>query len=227
MVIDSTGTYYSQSTVAAGDSASSTQAKKEMGKEDFLNLLVTQLKFQDPLNPMDSQQFSAQLAQFSSLEQLTNMNTTLGEIHNSMPTGENNNIIDYIGKTVKTNNSKIAISDGTVGSSVYYLDDKADVSISILNSAGVEVRNIKEGLKDSGEYTISWDGLDNKGKKLDDGIYSIEIRAINESGADVSAYAYFSGEVTGVTNGNKTPYLMVGGCLVSPEDVIEITKTNV
>lgn len=226
MVIDSTGTYYSQSTVAAGDSMSSAQAKQEMGKEDFLNLLVTQLKYQDPLNPMDSQQFSAQLAHFSSLEQLTNMNTRLGEIQNLIPSGKNENIIDYIGKTVKTNNSKIAISDGTAGSSVYYLDGKADVSISILNSAGVGVRNIQEGLKDSGEHTINWDGLDNNGKKLDNGIYSIEITAINENGADVSAYAYFSGEVTGVTNGNENPYLMVGGCLVSPEDVVEITKTN-
>lgn len=106
MVIDSTGTVNTQSGITGDDSSAYTKTKKEMGKDDFLNLLVTQLKYQDPLNPMQSAEFSAQLAQFSSLEQLTNMNTTLSGIQSSLTANKQDNILDYIGKTVKTSDDK-------------------------------------------------------------------------------------------------------------------------
>ncbi|MBU1052895.1 MAG: hypothetical protein KKC46_03565 [Proteobacteria bacterium] len=102
MIVDST--YYNQLSGTGDSSSASTQAKKEMGKDEFLNLLVTQLKYQDPLNPMEGQEFSAQLAQFSSLEQLTNMNSTLSGIQNSLSASNQDNLLDYIGKTVKTIN---------------------------------------------------------------------------------------------------------------------------
>nr|CBX30122.1 hypothetical protein N47_D29310 [uncultured Desulfobacterium sp.] len=77
-----------------------------MGKDEFLNLLVTQLKYQDPLNPMEGQEFSAQLAQFSSLEQLTNMNTTLTGIKDSVGEKKQDNLLDYIGKNIKTSDDE-------------------------------------------------------------------------------------------------------------------------
>jgi flagellar basal-body rod modification protein FlgD len=100
MIVDSA--YYNQLSGTGDNSSTSTHAKKDMGKDEFLNLLVTQLKYQDPLNPMEGQEFSAQLAQFSSLEQLTNMNTTLSGIKSSVSENNQDNLIDYIGKTIKT-----------------------------------------------------------------------------------------------------------------------------
>lgn len=106
MIVNSMGAYSQQSNVTGDDSSAYTQVKKELGKNEFLNLLVTQLKYQDPLNPMQSTDFSAQLAQFSSLEQLTNMNSTLSGIQSSLAANKQDNILDYIGKTVKTSDDK-------------------------------------------------------------------------------------------------------------------------
>lgn len=106
MIVNSMGVYSQQSNVTGDDSSAYTQVKKELGKNEFLNLLVTQLKYQDPLNPMQSTDFSAQLAQFSSLEQLTNMNSTLSGIQSSLTANKQDNILDYIGKTVKTSDDK-------------------------------------------------------------------------------------------------------------------------
>ena len=106
MIIDSTGTYYNQLSGTGSDSSASVKAKKDMGKDEFLNLLVTQLKYQDPLNPMGGQEFSAQLAQFSSLEQLTNMNTTLTGIKDSVGEKKQDNLLDYIGKNIKTSDDE-------------------------------------------------------------------------------------------------------------------------
>lgn len=218
------GTDYQQSAVTATDSSTSVKAKKDLGKDDFLNLLVAQLKYQDPLNPMESQEFSAQLAQFSSLEQLFGMNETLLEIQKSLSANENENILDYIGKVVKTSDNTVSVKDGIIDSSLYSLNASADVNISVYDALGSEIRSINAGLKEAGEYSVDWDGRNNRGNMVGDGVYTIKINAADESGASVSADVYRTGEVTGVTHQNSIPYLMIGEKLVLPDEVIEISK---
>jgi len=82
-------------------------AKKTMGKEDFLKLFTTQLKAQDPLSPMDSAQFTAQLAQFSSLEQLTNINTGLKDLLTLQNSLQNTLTTGMIGKRVRTSDDVV------------------------------------------------------------------------------------------------------------------------
>jgi len=224
MYTNSLGTDYQQSAVIGADSSASVKAKKDLGKDDFLKLLVTQLKHQDPMNPMESQEFSAQLAQFSSLEQLFGMNKTLMDIQKNLSANENENILDYIGKVVKTSDNKVSITGGIIDSSVYSLNSSADVNISVYDALGSEIRSISAGLKSPGEYSIGWDGRDNRGNMVGDGVYTIKINAADQTGASVSADVYHTGEVTGVTHQNSIPYLMVGKKLVLPDEVIEITK---
>jgi len=224
MYTNSLGTDYQQSAVIGADSSGSVKAKKDLGKDDFLNLLVTQLKHQDPMNPMQSQEFSAQLAQFSSLEQLFGVNEALQAIQKSLEASKNENILDYIGKVVKTGGNGVSVTGGIIDSSVYSLNSSADVNISIYDAQGAEIRSIKAGLKAPGEYSIGWDGRDNKGNKVGDGVYTIKINATDQTGASVSANVYHTGEVTGVTHKGGIPYLMVGKKLVLPDEVIEITK---
>ncbi len=224
MYTNSLGTDYQQSAVTGADSSASVKAKKDLGKDDFLNLLVTQLKHQDPMNPMESQEFSAQLAQFSSLEQLFGVNEALQAIQKSLEASKNENILDYIGKVVKTSGNGVSVTGGISDSSVYSLNSSADVNISIYDALGSEIRSIKVGLKAPGEYSVSWDGRDNRGNIVGDGVYSIKINATDQTGASVSANVYHTGEVTGVTHQGGIPYLMVGKRLVLPDEVIEITK---
>lgn len=207
-----------------------TSEKKEpedkTGMNQFLTMLVAQLKNQDPMNPMDGTDFTAQLAQFSSLEQQFNMNDNLAEIQAALSAQEKGNVIDYIGKTVRTKDNTIVAKDGQADSGIYTLTDRADVTVHIYDDHGLEVRKIDKGWQDSGEYDLAWDGRDNSGERVVDGTYSFEIEAKDEQDLFVSYNAYVTGEVTGVTYKNGIPYLMIGERSVSPSNILEVTKTE-
>jgi len=219
MIIDQLG-------ATSAETSAYVNPKNNLGRDEFLTLLITQLKNQDPLSPLESADFTAQLAQFSSLEQLFGMNETLANIQNTLRTQESGNVLDYIGKLVKTRDNTIFVKDGTMESNAYILEDRADVTIFVHNSEGVEVRRIYAGWKEAGEHDLAWDGKDNYGHMVGDGIYFFEVEAIDENGFIVPYNAYLTGEVTGVTYQNSIPYLMIGNKLVAVENIIEITKNN-
>ncbi len=219
MIIDAIGSYTPEG------SPPDTEPKKELGRNEFLTLLVAQLKHQDPLNPLEGTEFTAQLAQFSSLEQLFNVNDTLIDIQGRLGLQENGNVLDYIGKMVKTNDNTIFVKEGKMDSGAYTLEDRADVTISVYNELGLEVRTFYEGWKDAGEHALNWDGRDHSGNMVGDGTYTFEVKAINENGFPVPHNAYLTGEVTGVTYQGGIPYLMIGNQWVTPENIIEVTKT--
>ena len=219
MFIDALGTY-------PESAPTYTSPEKELGREQFLTLLVAQLKNQDPLSPLESADFTAQLAQFSSLEQLFGMNESLRDIQEALAAQESGNVLDYIGRSVKTLDNSIFVKDGTMDSNVYDLQDRAEVTISIRDDEGLEIRTIYAGWQDAGEHELVWDGKDNKGSMVDDGIYTFELEAMDEEGFIVPYDTYLVGEVTGVTYYGGNPFLMIGNKLVAPENVIEVTKNE-
>jgi flagellar basal-body rod modification protein FlgD len=212
--------------IPSWETSEKTEPEDETGMNQFLTMLVAQLKNQDPLNPMDGTDFTAQLAQFSSLEQQFNMNDNLAEIQAALSAQEKGNVIDYIGKTVRTKDNTFVAKDGQADSGIYTLADRADVTVHIYDTQGLEVRKIDRGWQDAGEYDLAWDGRDNSGEPVVDGTYSFEIQAKDEQDLFVSHNAYVSGEVTGVTYKNGIPYLMIGERTVSPSNVMEVTKTQ-
>jgi len=203
---------------------SQTKLKETLGRDDFLILLVAQLKHQDPLNPLDGTDFTAQLAQFSSLEQLFTANDRLTDISESMDLQKTGDVLDYIGKTVKTTDNTILVENGETAPGAYNLEDKADVTVFILNADGLEVRRIYEGWQNAGEHDLVWDGRDNDGRMVDDGVYTFELEARDKEGFVVPYNTYLTGEVTGVTYERGMPYLMVGNNLVSPSSVVEVGR---
>ena len=218
MYIEGLGTTY-------GETSSYTTTKK-LDQEDFLKLLFEQLKHQDPLNPMESTEFTAQLTQFSSLEQLFAMNENLTGIQTMLSNQDRENLLELIGKTVKADDNTILIKDGGSASGSYLLQDRANVTISIYDSNGFEIRTLNLGTQDAEEYDVEWDGRDESGDIVEDGIYTFEVIAKDDAGNYVTASTYTSGEVTGVTYQYGIPYLMIGDILVSTNNtIIEVTKT--
>jgi len=213
--------------IPSWETSETTEPEDKTGMNQFLTMLVAQLQNQDPLNPMDGTDFTAQLAQFSSLEQQFQMNDNLASIQAALTAGEKGTVIDYIGKTVKTADNTILANDGQADSAVYTLSDRAEVTIHIYDDQGLEVRKIHKGWQDADEYEVAWDGRDNNGEPVSDGTYRFEIEAKDEQGLFVSYKAYTTGEVTGVTYKTGIPYLMVGDRIVSPENIVEVTKTQV
>jgi flagellar basal-body rod modification protein FlgD len=204
----------------------SSKSEDDLGMNQFLTMLVAQLKNQDPLNPLDGTDFTAQLAQFSGLEQQFKMNEYLADIHEAISAREKGNILDYIGKTIKTYDNTICLNEGQMDSSSYELEHAASVTFTIYNEDGVEVRKIYEGWQDAGEHDLDWDGRDNAGAMVDDGVYTVEVEARDEEGSLVRCNAYVTGEVTGITYVSGSPYLMIGNKVVSPDNIVEVGESG-
>lgn len=200
-----------------------TSREKELGRDSFLRLLVSQLKHQDPLNPMESSEFTAQLAQFSSLEQLFNINDNL-EIMKETKNGQiPENLLDYIGKEVKSAENAITVYDGKASGGSYTLAAPGDVFISILDGEGSEVRTIYKRDQAPGEYNFYFDGKDDMGNPVPDGAYSFAVAAVDSQGSPIVVNSGLSGKVSAVTYQDDIPYLIVGDHLINPEAVTEIS----
>jgi flagellar basal-body rod modification protein FlgD len=223
MAIDTISNYLGGTSVVAGaSSAANASAEDEsLGRNDFLTLLVTQLQNQDPLNPMESQDFSAQLAQFSSLEQLFDVNESLATIHETIAANEKENALDYVGMEVKAAGNTLYKDADNMDQGSYYIEDDAEVIISIYDSNGLEIRQIQAGFQDKGEHDLDWDGRDENGNIMDDGIYTYGISASDQAGSSVHSTTYSKGKVTGVSSQYGQTYLIIGERLLEPDSVLE------
>ncbi len=204
------------------DAGAETSREKELGRDAFLKLLVAQLQHQDPLNPMESSDFTAQLAQFSSLEQLFTVNDNLEVIKESNNEQIPENLLDYIGKEVKSAENNITLYDGKSSKGSYALAAPADVIINIFDSQGSEIRTIYKQDQDPGEYNFYFDGKDSLGYPAPDGDYNFSVQAVDNQGSPVVVDSGLSGKVTAVTYQGDIPYLVVGDQLLSPQAVTEV-----
>ncbi len=197
-----------------------TPVKKDvLGKEDFLKMLTAQMKFQNPLEPMKDNEFIGQMTQFSSLEQLQNMNDLLGQntqwnmllsqtINNTMATS-------LIGKTVTADASVTTVGDGTVtpitfSSGVFALNG----TITIYNAEGEVVRTLPLAQMTAGDHSISWNGKDANGNDLADGNYSFQVDLRDANGQSVPADSYTRGVVEGVEYIEGQAYLLIEGGMI-------------
>ena len=202
-------------------------AKAVLGKEDFLKLLVEQLKNQDPLNPMESTEFTAQLAQFSSLEQLTNMNESLKYSQLYQSSINNAQAVNFIGKTVKATGDSISVKDGMSNQIQFDLARDAEtVNIHIYDSSDNLVKTINCDSLSDGEQSIAWDGTNDDGETVSDGTYTFEVSAADAGGETIEASTYMTVVVTGVTFKEGNAYLLAGDIEISMNDVIEVTEGN-
>jgi len=201
-----------------------------MGKEDFLKLLTTQLQYQDPLSPADPKDFVAQLSQFSSLEQLINLNTTMGNLSTSFQTLQSSQQmsqgLSLLGKTVQAQGNIFTVSSGTPGELSSVLGGAASkVTVSIADSSGKVVRTLDLGSKPSGACDISWDGKDSNGNKVADGTYSFSVNAVDSKGAAVTTATLVSGTVEEVLQNSGTVYLKINGRLTTLDNIISIDES--
>nr|MBN2278335.1 hypothetical protein [candidate division Zixibacteria bacterium] len=208
-----------------------TGSLKELGKDDFLQLLITKMTHQDPLDPMDDEAFIADLAQFSSLEQMSNINESLSESLNwdylQMQTINNTMATSLIGKDVEATFSGVYLdSDNTpmIGYTTTQYADKVTITISDIN--GSVVRTITEEDVAAGSNTIVWDGKDDDGERLDDGYYQVEISAIDASGGSFDPSTFIQGRVDGVVYRDGSAYLKVGGLEIPLSGVNSISESD-
>jgi len=200
--------------------AEKTKNDDDLGMNDFLTMLVAQLQHQDPLNPMESQDFTAQLTQFSHLEAQFKSNSILESIAESLSLQTGKSAEDYLDKYVTAAVDTIDVTNSTATGGFYTLEEAAQVSVTIYDKEGKLVQTIDAGQKEAGSYSVNWDGKDGDGNVLKDGTYKFYVEALTSSGYS-PVNTSVSGKVDSIMYQGDKQYLVVQGVLVSPESVVE------
>jgi flagellar basal-body rod modification protein FlgD len=213
------------SIAGSGTSSAAAAATKTMGKDAFLTLLIAQLQHQDPLNPADSTEFTAQLAQFSSLEQLSTINENLDTLKLYQASGNNAQAVSFIGKNIVSKGQTLPVTSGQPAACEFELGaDAKRVVVSIYDPAGNFVKDLQAtGLK-AGKQSLSWDGKDRSGNTVADGSYRFEVQAEGTNGQTVDVTTFSKGTVTGVTFEDGVTYLIVGRSKVAIGDVTQVSQ---
>ncbi|WP_374594902.1 flagellar hook assembly protein FlgD [Sphingosinicella sp.] len=160
------------------DSSNTVTQKTQLDQSDFLKLLTTQLKNQDPLKPVENEAFVAQMAQFSSLSGITEMNTKLGSILDSLNNNQLSTATGLVGKYVLTSGTK-AVPDGTgaVYGAITIPEGATDTTVAIKDSTGATIRTLKLGAVEDGVHEFAWDGKNDAGEAVEPGPVTIEATA--------------------------------------------------
>lgn len=192
----------------------------------FLKLMVAQLKNQDPLNPVDSTQFTGQIAQFSSLEQQINSNNYLSQLVQQRDFGQQTLATSYLGKVVLAPGNSIATSGGTSEFAYNLSATAAKVDITITDKDGNVVRNVG-GDGTTGNHIVTWDGNDDSGKPVPAGTYTIAVKATDSAGTVVTSKTLVYGQVASILNDNGTSSLIMSdGRQINLEDVLAVTSLS-
>ena len=189
----------------------------------FLLLLTTQLQYQDPLEPLDTNQFTEQLVQFSGVEQSIKTNDKLEELIALQSGNQLGQAVSYIGKTIKVESSQLWLEDG--GTTILYgLSQQAqETSITVLDQNGKAVR-VFTGDTTPGLHEIEWDGTDGSGGQLPEGVYTMVVNATDANGETISTASGMLGRVTGVEFQEDDLLLSVGDLLLPIDQVLAISE---
>lgn len=198
--------------------ALSEATSQNLGKNDFLKLLTTQLQNQDPSSPMKGKDFAAQLAQFSSVEQLTNISGQIedqGKSDGALAQSINDSIAtDLIGREVKTSGNTIQwTGEGEATFGIDLERPASEATVTIRDAGGNAVRTqTLENVSKSDE--ITWSGTSDGGGQLPEGTYSVDVNATSEDGDSVQGTVQLEGTVDRVTLKNGGTSLRIGGAQV-------------
>ena len=198
--------------------------KQELGKDQFLQLLVTQLKYQDPLDPMKNDAFIAQTAQFSALEQMQQVNeniTMQSGLHRQVV---NASTVQYIGKSVLAPGNTIELTAGQPAQFGADVPTAANLTVDITDRFGRVVDTLQLSTDQADRLEIEWDGHDANNQPLPSGTYGFKIKGINSLGDTVLPVALMKGKVSGVSYQGDKAMLSVNGKLIAPTEVLAATN---
>ncbi|MFT4977053.1 MAG: flagellar basal-body rod modification protein FlgD [Myxococcota bacterium] len=204
-------------------SAPMAQEADLMGQDTFLQLLTTQLQNQDPLNPQSNEEFVAQLAQFSSLEQLVGLNDSVDNLYLATASMNNASMTQLLGREVVAWSDEFHY-DGEGSVEIGY-EASADVSsaeITITDEDGSVVWSGPMGSLDEGEGSYSWDGTDQSGNTVGEGVYSFSITGQDSNGDDIEVVGQLAGEIDGMSYASGAPVPSISGVEIGLSDIIRV-----
>lgn len=222
--VNPTGLAYDSANAAARNLIDETQ-------ERFLTLLITQLKNQDPLNPLDNAEVTSQIAQLSTVNGITQLNNTLLALSGQLDVSQSMQAAALIGKGVLVPGEKIKLGTSNDDPSVReatpfgidLISGASEITVTIVDANGKAVRTIKVDPQDSaGVLSLTWDGKDDAGADVPDGAYRVKVSAVDADGKAVPAEALTYGKVQSVAYTAEGLRLDLG--LAGPVSLLDIRK---
>lgn len=197
-----------------------TYGSSDLGKDAFLQLLVTQLQNQDPLNPQKNEEFVAQLAQFSSVEQLSNANEALQSLYLAMSSMNNASMTQLLGKEVTAYGDTFHYDGAGPQTLEWESSGSAEnVTLTITDSSGKVVYTDSLGNIDAGRGSVTWDGSSIEGTAAE-GDYTFTVTAVGQS--DVEIQTLISGEVDGMDFSSGSPVPSINGVDIDLANIIDV-----
>lgn len=205
-----------------------TTGNNQLGKDAFMTLLLTQMKNQDPTNPLKSHEMAAQLAQFTQLEKLNNISDGITGLRKDAEPDRNFQALAFIGKTITTDNSKVSRADTESTHHIRFsLGADAQVAKMVVkDAAGNPVRNLEFKNLKTGKQDLEWNGLTDDGSKAPAGEYTVSIAATGSNGRGLAVDMKIEGVISGVNFTPQGPQLMVGKQIVNMSDVKSISDSQ-
>jgi len=215
--------------VSAATQAASAPTKIAEGKlaenfDNFLKLLTTQLQYQDPLSPIEANDFVSQLVQFSQVEQSINTNKNLEKLLGLQQGNLTSVGIDYIGKTVEADSDLGNLANGKAEFSYDLKQNAASTAIAIVDEKGHAVATF-QGDTGAGRHDFVWDGKDGDGNTLPDGAYRFVVAALDKDGGQIGTAITATSKVTGVENGENGLLLVFDKIKVPFEKIKSVRET--
>jgi flagellar basal-body rod modification protein FlgD len=221
------------STASTGNGTSTTNATSQLDLNnqiagnfnEFLGLLTTQLQNQDPLSPMDTNQFTQQLVEFASVEQQINMNTNLQTLVTLQQTAQDSQALGFVGQTVTVNGSTAALATGGQAQWTYNPTTPATATFTVTNSSGQTVFT-QAGTVQPGSQQFTWNGQNNNGQQQPAGNYTLNITATSANGQSVAVPTTVTGVVQSVDLSKNPPELNIGGQNYTVSQIVNVTQSS-
>ncbi|HXP76775.1 MAG TPA: flagellar hook assembly protein FlgD [Stellaceae bacterium] len=210
---------------STGSTSSSDASLLGSNLNTFLTLLTTQLKNQDPTSPMDTNQFTQQLVEFSGVEQQINTNNNLQSLISLQTSSETIAALPMVGKTIQYNESTAPLSNGQA-SFTYTLPTNAAAANVLVEDANGNIVYQTTADTSAGSHSFLWNGQNVAGTTSPDGAYSLAIVAADATGKAISATVTANGTVDGVSVDNNVPTFNVGGVKVPMSDLLTVQPSS-
>ena len=196
-------------------------AVEELGSEVFLRLLVTQLQSQDPTSPTQNEDFVAQLAQFTTLEQATNSTDLLQQLVDQRSELD---IVSLLGRDIVTKGDILTLGTDNQPVLSYVLDeDTRQVTVKILDKNDQVIRNLEVAqIQKAGNHQVVWDGLNNNGERAPEGPYQYVIQALNEKVKEVNVLTFSQERVESLLPGTDKPIVVASGRTYGADEIVSI-----
>ncbi len=214
----------SSSTASSSSSSGQTNLNNQIAGNfsEFLQLLTTQLQNQNPLDPLDTNQFTQQLVEFASVEQQINMNTNLQTLVSLQQTAQSTQALNFVGQTVTVKGDSAPLTNGRA-QWTFKPSAPAAATFAITDAAGQTVFT-QSGTVQPGSQQFDWNGLDNNGQQLPDGNYTLTITAAGANGQQVAIPTTVTGVVSSADLSQTPPTLLIGGQSYNLNQVLSVTQ---